>query len=221
MQSGPINENVTEDDLFQTLEAIKNINLKFNKLGTDIFKNETEKKILTKTSHFIFSIIHRAIELNRGFWDLAESKNWITAINLIRLQADNCMRIYALTISEDKLEFYNKVVDGESIRNLKDVRGKKMTDSYLSKELDKILPGFRLLYENTSEYVHFTGQHIKFNNDVKYFERDFLMYIRLSEPTKFSIAQEVDYAFNMFLVSKDLFKLINVYKINMEKALGD
>src|SRR5690606_31735281 len=97
----------------------------------------TEKKVLSKPSHYIFSIIHRAIELNRGFKTLAEANNWITAINLIRLQADSCMRLFALSLTSDRLDFYNRVIGGEHIRNLIDADGKKMTDQYLSQKLDE------------------------------------------------------------------------------------
>lgn len=58
-------------------------------------------------------------------------------INLIRLQADKCMRLYALGLVSDRLDFYNRVTNGELIRNIKDAYGNKMTDAtYLSKKLD-------------------------------------------------------------------------------------
>ncbi|RZK69034.1 MAG: hypothetical protein EOO85_23105 [Pedobacter sp.] len=64
------------------------MNKKPNQTVIDIFTNETNRKLLSKPSHFTFSIVHKAIELNKGFHTLAAANNWITAINLIRLQAD-------------------------------------------------------------------------------------------------------------------------------------
>jgi ABC-type enterochelin transport system substrate-binding protein len=92
MEKQLINNYVSEKDLRLIFESIEELNSKLNEVGLEIFKNETDINLLSKSSHFTFSIIHRAIELNRGFKSLSESNNWITTINLIRLQADNCMR---------------------------------------------------------------------------------------------------------------------------------
>src|SRR5690606_26613552 len=127
-----INKNVTEEDLKQIYEAIEELNKSFNKTALDIFKNETDNNVLAKPSHYVFSIVHRAIELNRGFMTLTKSNNWITAINLLRLQADNCMRLFSLSLVKDRVDFYNRVLRGEHIRNIKDAEGNKMTDVYLT-----------------------------------------------------------------------------------------
>lgn len=219
MNSQTINEEVSEDDLGLIYKSLEELNKKLNDVGLEIFKNETDKHVLSKPSHFTFSIIHRAIELNRGFKRLSESNNWITAINLIRLQADNCMRLFALSLVEDRLDFYNRVIDGEHIRKIKDAEDKNMSDHYLSTKLDVLYPGFRLLYENTSGLIHFSNEHIKFNNDRVEEGNEFQMYIRLAETTEFSISSKVDYAFNMFIVSKNLFGLLQGYKLHMEELM--
>lgn len=215
MEKQPLNENVSEVDLTQIFEAIEKLNKQLNDTAVEIFRNETQRKLLSKPSHFTFSIVHRAIELNRGFKDLTESNNWITAINLLRLQADNCMRMFAMSLVADRLDFYNRIQNGEHVRNIKDAENNKMTDSYLSQKLDSIYPGFRLLYENTSGFIHFSSEHIKLNTDRVDNGEEFMMYIRLAETTEFSINKKVDYAFNMFIVSKELYKLLNGYKLHM------
>ena len=128
MEKQSLNENVTETDLIQIFESLEQLNQKLNQTAVDIFTNETQRKLLSKPSHFTFSIVHRAIELNRGFKVLAESNNWITAINLLRLQADNCMRLFALGLVRDRIDFYNRIQNGEHVRNIKDGEGNKMTD---------------------------------------------------------------------------------------------
>lgn len=219
MNQQPINKDVTEDDLNLIYASLEELNKELNNVGLEIFKNETDKKVLAKPSHYTFSIVHRAIELNRGFKTLTEANNWITAINLIRLQADNCMRLFALSLVEDRLDFYNRVLDGEHIRNIKDAEGKNMTDSYLSQKLEGLYPGFRLLYENTSGFIHFSKEHINLNNDKVEIEEKFIMYIRLAETTELSISSKVDFAFNMFIVGKNLFKLLKGYKLSMEEFM--
>lgn len=215
MEKEAINENVSEEDLIKIFESLEELNKKLNQTAIDIFTNETERKLLSKPSHFTFSLVHRAIELNRAFKALVESNNWITAINLLRLQADNCMRMFALSLVEDRLDFYNRIQNGEHIRNIKDAEGNKMNDLYLSKKLDEINPGFRQLYENTSGFIHFSNEHMKLNNDRIDYGKEFMMYIRIAEITEFSMSKKVDYAFNMFIVGKELYKLLNGYKIHM------
>lgn len=215
MEKQSLNNDVTEDDLNLIFESLEKLNQKISQTALDIFKNETDRKLLSKPSHFVFSIVHRAIELNRAFKTLSEANNWITAINLLRLQADNCMRLLALSLVKDRLDFYNRIQNGEHIRNMKDAENKLMTDIYLSKKLDSMFPGFRLLYENTSGFIHFSNEHMKINTDRINDGNDFIMKIRLSETTEFSISKKVDYAFNMIQVGKELYKLLNGYKLSM------
>lgn len=215
MERQYLNNDVTEVDLDLIFESLDELNRKLNQLALEIFKNETDRKLLSKPSHLVFYIVHRAIELNRGFKTLVKDDNWITAINLLRLQADNCMRMFALSLVKDRLDFYNRIQNGEHIRNIKDAEGKHMTDFYLTQRLDALFPGFRLLYENTSGFIHFSNEHIKLNTDRIDDGDDFIMKIRLTEITKFSLNNKVDYAFNMFQVSKELYKLLNGYKLSM------
>jgi len=215
MKRENLNENVSEIDLILIFEEIEELNKRLNQTALDIFSNETNRKLLSKPSHLIFSIVHRAIELNRGFKTLTEANNWITAINLLRLQADNCMRLFALSLVENRLDFYNRIQNGEHIRNMKDAEGKKMNDLYLSQKLDELYPGFRMLYENTSGLIHFSNEHVKINNDRIDNGNEFMLKIRIAETTEFPISKKVDYAFNMYIISNNLFKLLNGYKLSM------
>jgi hypothetical protein len=217
MEKQLINKNVSEVDLNHVLNGIEDLNKKLNRIGLDIFSIETENKILSKPSHYVFSIIHRAIEINRGFKNLVETNNWITAIHLMRIQADNCMRLFAMALVSDKLDFYNRVLNGEHVRNIQDSDGKKMTDLYLSQKLDQHSPGFRMIYENTSAFIHFSKEHIDFGSDKYINGENFAMVIRLSETKEFSIFEKVDYAFNMFYLGKELFKLLKGYRFSVEK----
>ncbi len=215
MEKQSINENVNETDLILIFEKLDELNKSLNQTALDIFKNETNRKLLSKPSHLIFSIVHRAIELNRGFMSLSEANNWITAINLLRLQADNCMRLFALSLVKYRLDFYNRVIKGEHIRNIRDGEGNKMTDLYLSQKLDTLYPGFRMLYENTSGFIHFSHEHMNINNDKITDGTDFMMYIRIAETSEFSIEKKVDFAFNMFKVTEEFYRLLNGYKLSM------
>lgn len=216
MDDQPINKDVSDEDLQLIYKSIDELNKELNNLAVEIFKNETDKKLLSKPSHFTFSIVHRAIELNRGFVTLTKANNWVTAINLLRLQADNCMRLFALSLVKDRLDFYNRVLKGEHIRNIKDGEGNKMTDYYLSNKLDDLFPGFKTLYNNTCGFIHFSNEHLNLNTDKIEDDDSFIMYIRLAETTELSLYKKIDYAFNMFQVGKELFRLLKGYKLSME-----
>ena len=90
---------------------------------------------------------------------------------------------------------------------------KELGINYLTQKLDTLFPGFRLLYENTSGFIHFSSEHMKLNTDIIDDGNDFIMKIRLAEITEFSVSKKVDYAFNMFQVSKELYKLLTDSKI--------
>lgn len=102
-------------------------------------------------------LMNRSIHLAQGFISMLRDRNLTCAGALLRLQLDNCLRLYAISIAEDEQAVIGTVLDGKSIRSLKDKSGKKMTDAYLKEQLgmyDKQLP---IVYANTSGFIHFSG----------------------------------------------------------------
>ena len=128
MDKQKLNTDVTEDNLNHTF---KNIFLLEKLFILEIKKIYEIEEGISEINHYIMSIANRAISLNRGFVTLAESNNYQTAISLMRLQIDNCLRLYALSLYSNSGELYEKVLKGEHIRNMKDRDGNKMTDNYL------------------------------------------------------------------------------------------
>ncbi len=210
MDKQNLNINVNEDDLNHTFNNILLLEKLFILEIKEIYEIEEGISII---NHYIMSITNRAISLNRGFVTLAESNNYQTAISLMRLQLDNCLRLYAISLSNNAGEFYEKVLNGEHIRNLKDRDGNKMTDNYLVSKIDTIFPQFESLYKKLSGHVHFSSEHFSFNNKN---END-TYFISVGNVENLNIAEKVDYAFNMFLVSKALLSLITHYKMEIKK----
>ncbi|WP_282133219.1 hypothetical protein [Cellulophaga baltica] len=208
MNKQNLNTDVTEDNLNHTF---KNILLLEKLFILEIKKIYEIEEGISKINHYIMSIANRAISLNRGFVTLAESNNYQTAISLMRLQIDNCLRLYALSLYSDSGEFYEKVLKGEHIRNLKDRDGNRMTDNYLVTKIDKIFPQFKSLYQKLSGHIHFSSEHFAFNNKV---END-TYSISVGNIEDLKIAEKVDYTFNMYLVGKDLLKLISEYRMEI------
>ena len=78
---------------------------------------------------------------------MVKARNLTCVAALLRLQLDNCMRLYALYIAEDRKGFINSLMDGGKIDKLRDKNGQQMKDWYLKKELTKLDPRFSTVYD--------------------------------------------------------------------------
>jgi len=218
MNKQPINKDVTEKDLEEINKSFLELENKIKDVCKLIFSQEKEQSKFFKSSHYILSIANRAISLNRGFLTLTQVNNYSTAISLIRLQVDSCLRLFALTLVDDWPSFYKDVVSGKEIRNLKDRYGNKMIDSYLVDKYDKIDNGFKLLYKNTCGFVHFSNAHIKLNTKTKDETEDtFRMQVSVGDVDQLEVYEKVDYGFNMFMVGKSIYKQIKSYQKAMKE----
>jgi len=94
----------------------------------------------------------------------------------------------------------------------------KMTDEHLSTQLDKLFPGIKLLYKNTSGYIHFSKNHLFLNNKIVLIsDEELKMKTKIGDIDRLEIYEQVDFAFNMFFASKCLLSLITSYR----KDLGE
>lgn len=66
--------------------------------------------------------------LIRRYLTLIDSQNYISAVPLIRLQLDNCMRFFAGSIVIEFNKFHDEYLDGVPFRKIRDKNGKRMTD---------------------------------------------------------------------------------------------
>lgn len=215
MKKQKLNKNVSIEDLELIFNSIIQLNKKLNILATEIFKTETDKKLISKPSIFIFSAINRAIALNKGYILLCKEENYVTAINLLRLQADNCMRVYAVSLVENRAKFFDEVLEGKHIGNMRDAEGNKMTDEFLSTELDKIFKGFRSLYKNTSGFIHFSHEHLKLNRKITKKENILTNNLLINGGHHFEITHKVDFSYNLYLTGTELYRLIKGYRLHI------
>lgn len=105
------------------------------------------------------SVNNRAISLSTGYLTLVKDKNYLTAVSLIRLQLDNALRFFASTLVENSSDFAEHFIDGKAIRDYSDIKGKKLTDNYLAKELEKYFKGTQKLYRETCGFIHLSDRH--------------------------------------------------------------
>ncbi|MBQ9682623.1 MAG: hypothetical protein IJV35_05060 [Neisseriaceae bacterium] len=124
-----------------------------------VAKNVIGKNIILPDLYF-YGLLDRNMHLARGFISVLKERNLTCVGALLRLQLDNCMRLYAIHIAENQQEVINYVLEGKSIRNLKDKNGKKMVDAYLKKQLNQYDNQFSKIYDETSGFIHFSGKAV-------------------------------------------------------------
>jgi hypothetical protein len=107
----------------------------------------------------VAATLNRSASLLRGFCDLIESENYLCAVPLLRLQADNCLRFFASSIVPDHEKFAVEVFEGKSIRKMKDRKGQLLTDKYLCDQVALSHPWIAAVYDRASGYVHLSDQH--------------------------------------------------------------
>ena len=86
---------------------------------------------LFKEDLFFVAILNRFATLTSGFHTLIKERNLTCCGALLRLQLDNCMRLYGLNIAEDMSNAIDTVMIGGRFDKLKDKNGKRMKDGYL------------------------------------------------------------------------------------------
>lgn len=211
-------KDVTEDDLksiFENFDKLEKLFIKEAKLFLQI---GGETGHLHTMDLFISAIINRAISLMRGFRTLADENNYISAVPLIRIQVDNCLRFYAATLVADYNEFFIEYLKGTHIRNMKDASGEKMTDNYLVTKFDKeLFPGIHNLYINTSGHIHLSNEHSFLQTEIVQ-EKERTISTRIGHFDFFAIDEKVDFAFNMFKASEFLLSLTKSWKFQKAKV---
>ena len=213
--------NVTEEDLisvFSNMSVLEKLLFKEPQIYLKIKRKKTEEGSLHTMDLYTSAVINRGIALIKGFTTLAKSNNYISAVPLIRLQIDNCLRFYAATLVADYNDFFIKYLSGEHIRNLKDFNGNKMTDNYLAKKLDKeTFPGLLNLYKNTSGHIHLSNEHSFLQTEIVS-DKEMTIRTKIGDIDFFKIDQKVDFAFNMFKASEFLLKLVESWKFQKMKV---
>lgn len=109
---------------------------------------------LYKEDLFFTSALDRSVALLDGIVNMLKERNLICVGILVRSQIDNCMRIFAAFIAEDKTAFMDGFIQGKKISDFKDNRGNKMKDIVLRKRLEDYDSQISDVYKKSSGYVH-------------------------------------------------------------------
>lgn len=104
--------------------------------------------------------IKRSLALIKGFTTLVKLHNYSCAASLLRLQLDSCLRLFAAFIVDKPHDLASNVLKGESIRNMKDRNGNRMTDRHLVNSLASKYEWLPRVYESTSGFIHLSEKHL-------------------------------------------------------------
>jgi len=208
-----------EEILNKIIQTLKEFDKQFISSAKRIIEAGDGK--LYKMDLFASTVNNRAIALINGFVTLSESNNYISAVPLIRMQVDNALRFYAATLVADYNDFFDKYLSGMKIADIKDHRGKNLTDNYLAKELEKHFPGIYALYQNTSGYIHLSNEHA-FINTALVSGKERTIGIRVGNGYDFfDIDRKIDFAFNMQEASKIVLVVVEQWKHQKDKLHAD
>jgi len=143
---------------FGRKDKLDEINDWLLKISADIIKAGNHN--VHKEDFYILSVINRAISLNKAFLLLLKKKNTLTAISVVRLQLDNVLRLNAIKIVSNRVEFLNYFFDGKPINKYKDGT-KTFHDKYLATKLEEENPGTLDLYNFLCNFIHFSDRHFE------------------------------------------------------------
>jgi hypothetical protein len=122
--------------------------------------------------------VNRSMSNIAGFRQMIESRNYLCAGALLRLQLDTAMRFAAASLAPDPHHLATEVLRGKAIRRLKDRHGRQMTDAYLVEVLANKDPWVARVYERTSGYIHLSDKHIF--NSVTSVSKDRIIAFKMS-----------------------------------------
>ena len=119
---------------------------------------------------FLVGVAKRTLALSEGFRTHIAARNFTCAAALLRLQVDTALRVYAACLVPNSERYAEAVFNGDEVHRMKNREGKRLTDSYLAKELSKHHPWVEDVYRDTCNFIHFTSRHIftsvaKINNE--------------------------------------------------------
>lgn len=209
-------KNVNEEDLDNIFDNLDKMETAFLNEAKLFLKIGGQNGHIHTMDLFTSAIINRSISIMRGFVTLAKDNNYISAVPLIRIQLDNCLRFYAATLVADYNDFFSEYLKGTHIRNLKDASGAKMMDTHLVTALDKVYPGVLNLYKNSSGHVHFSNEH-SFLQTTLVADKENTIKTRIGYYDFFAIDKKVDFSYNMFKVSEILLDLTRSWKYQKVK----
>jgi hypothetical protein len=101
------------------------------------------------------------LSVNRGYIALADSNNYFCAVAMLRMQIENCIRLYGITLVDDACKYIRSWMSGDRISKFQDtVTNKSLSDSYIASVLDKQYKNIAAMYKEACSFVHFSERQL-------------------------------------------------------------
>jgi hypothetical protein len=117
--------------------------------------------------HLVIAALRRSLDNINGFLAMADQRNIFCGEPIIRFQLDTAMTLFARNLVDDVFDLAKHIAEGKKRSDYIGKSGKKLTDSYVHKELSKKHELTSELYGRTSGFIHFSDQHMHRVLDVK------------------------------------------------------
>lgn len=117
-------------------------------------------------THFLYNIflsctLDRALSVNKGYRALTESNNYFCAVAMLRMQIENCTRLYGMTLVDDACEYIMSWMSGDKVSKFQHVQTRKsLSDSYVASILDKQYKNIAAMYKEACGFVHFSERQL-------------------------------------------------------------
>lgn len=169
----------------------------------------------------ILAALNRSLCLVSAFAALIETRNFIAAAPLIRLQLDNSLRLFAATLVDEPHEFAMQVLGGARIDRIKDKQGNRLTDKYLVTMLRVHEPWIESVYEEASGFIHLSEKHI-FNALKMHDEGEDEILMKISDEDEFVSQSAYEEAVVVFAeVTKLILSLSEGWAVQKAHAVAD
>lgn len=142
----------------EKMDELKKVDQEVVELAMAIIKADAGK--FYTLDFLVLAALNRSRVNIHGFKNLIELGNYFAAIPFVRMQLDSALRLFATTLVNNPHELAMKILDGESIRKIKDRGGHKMTDAYLLSAFAKTEPWVIKVYDSGSGFIHLSNKHI-------------------------------------------------------------
>ena len=142
---------------------------------------------------FLSCILDRALSVNRGYMALTDSNNYFCAVAMLRMQIENCTRLYGMTLVDDASKYILNWMGGEKISKFQDVETHiSLSDSYIASILEKQYKNIAAMYKEACGFVHFSERQLYDTAKVKQGTRTVNLKVSEEDSLKDEEKQNID-----------------------------
>lgn len=111
---------------------------------------------------FIYTIIHRTIQINNAIVLLMEQKNIEATIPMLRILMDSLLIAHGCYLVEKPIAYCSGIMKGIPSRKMKDKTGQNLTLKYLAMDFDRVedTDNMENLYTFLCSFIHFSESHL-------------------------------------------------------------